>query len=132
MFKDYIYEVPLTDLDMYGHVNNARYMEIYELGRWDFYEQRGYLKSDVIKDSKGPIIIEANIHYNKELKAGEKARISTIIDSYTRIIGVLKQEIYGEDDRLCSTARFRFAYFDLVARKMIRPTGPFLDAHSKK
>jgi thioesterase-3 len=27
-------------LDLYGHVNNARYLEFLEEGRWSYYEKR--------------------------------------------------------------------------------------------
>ena len=64
-------------VDLYGHVNNAQYLQILESARWDWIEKFGGTRDLVQKLGVGPIVLEINIQFLKELKASEAILIKS-------------------------------------------------------
>ena len=62
-------------LDLYGHLNNAQYLQILESARWNWIEKFGGTRELVTKLGVGPIVLEINIQFLKELKAAEEILI---------------------------------------------------------
>ncbi|WP_413290258.1 acyl-CoA thioesterase [Bdellovibrio sp. HCB337] len=109
-------------LDTYGHVNNARYLDMYEEARWDLVTGRGYGFKKVHDIQQGPVILEVNLKFMKELRLREEITITTELVDYPGKIGRLKQQMIKPDGTVASEAIFVFGLFDLKARKMIEPT----------
>lgn len=64
------------ELDSFGHVNNAVYLQYAEAAKWDFFEKCGVLKC--LQDEKlFPVILENNIRYMNELKLMEEVLVTT-------------------------------------------------------
>jgi thioesterase-3 len=115
-------------LDTFGHVNNSVYLEILEEARWDYITSRGYGLSKVMESGQGPVILEINMKFLKELKLRQKITVETQALSYEKKISKLKQIILNEKNEICFEAIFTFALFDLVERKIISPTPEWLHA----
>ena len=65
-------------LDLYRHVNNARYLEFLEEARWSFLETRSDL--DVLEKSGYAFaVVNINISYRRAAYMGEMLRINTAI-----------------------------------------------------
>ncbi len=111
-----------THLDTYGHVNNATYLTMYEEARWEVITQRGYDFKKVHQTSQGPIILEVNLKFMKELRLREEITITTELIDYPGRVGHLKQQMIKPDGTVASEAIFSFGLFDLKARKMIEAT----------
>lgn len=111
-----------THLDSYGHVNNATYLTMYEEARWDVVTARGYDFKKVHEIAQGPIILEVNVKFMKELRLREEITITTELLDYPGKVGRLKQQMLRADGSLASEAVFVIALFDLKSRKMIEPT----------
>ena len=109
-------------LDAFGHVNNAKYLEIFEQARWDFITLNGYGMERVQALAKGPVIVEANLSFKRELTNRQSVRVLSRIESYDKKISVMTQEIVDAEGRVCCAAKFVFGLFDLKARKLIEPT----------
>jgi len=109
-------------LDTYGHVNNARYLDMYEEARWQLVTERGYGFKRVHDSGQGPVILEVNLKFMKELRLREEITITTELVDYPGKIGRLKQQMIKPDGSVASEAVFVFGLFDLKARKMIEPT----------
>lgn len=118
------YELMIREshLDTFGHVNNAVYLSLYEEARWDLISKRGYDLKKIQKEKKGPVILEVNLKFQKELTLREKITITTELKSYQGKIGQLEQKMIKADGSVASTAIFTFGLFDTVARKLIEPT----------
>ena len=54
-------------LDSFGHVNNARYLELLEMARWDLITGRGFGIEKIRASRTGPTILEINIRFLREL-----------------------------------------------------------------
>lgn len=110
-----------TDLDLFGHVNNAVYLVIFEDARWDMITQNGYGVSKIQETGLGPVILEISLNFRKELMLRDEIFIETSVISHEKKIGVLHQKMMRAGE-LCCDAHFKFALFDLKARKIVLPT----------
>lgn len=79
-------------VDVYGHVNNARYLEFFEEDRWAHLEA----KLDLHKwASRGLVfmVVNINVNYRKAVGMGVWLKVSTGLDKIGKRSAVLKQEI---------------------------------------
>ena len=109
-------------LDSFGHMNNATYLQIFEQARWDMITERGFGIKEIHELKKGPVILEANVKFLKELKLREPIEIHTFPEKMTSKIGKVRQEIYNSKNQLACEAVFTVGFFDLHERKLISPT----------
>src|SRR5687767_6457730 len=121
-----MHQYPITilesHLDTFGHVNNATYLVLFEQARWELITSNGYSLKLIHEIKQGPVILEVNVKYIKELKLREQIVITTELVGYKGKIGQLKQLMLKTDGSIASEAIFTFALFDTVQRKIIEPT----------
>lgn len=111
-----------SHIDTFGHVNNATYLTLYEEARWELITANGWGLREIQRSGQGPVILEVNLKYLKELKLRETITITTQMLDYQGKVGRLKQQMIKSDGTLASEAVFTFALFDLKQRKLIEPT----------
>jgi len=109
-------------LDTFGHVNNAVYLTLYEEARWELITQRGYSLKVVQEKAQGPVILDLQLKFLKELHLREEITIQTEFIDYTGKIGHLKQTMINSRGEACSEITMTYGLFDLKARKLITPT----------
>ncbi len=115
-------------LDTFGHVNNAKYLEVLEEARWDFITRNGYGLDEVVRTRIGPTILEINLRFQREIKNRQRVKIRSWTDSYRGKIAKFVQQILDQDGNVCCEALFTIGLFDLTARKLILPTPQWLKA----
>jgi acyl-CoA thioester hydrolase len=109
-------------LDSFGHLNNARYLELFEQARWDLITERGF-GIDVIRTTlTGPTILEVTLKFLRELSARETVVIHSDLISYERKIGKFRQQMIKADGNVACEAVFTFGLFDLRQRRLVDPT----------
>lgn len=79
-------------VDMYGHVNNARYLEFLEEGRWASFEARIDL-ARLTAMGLGFMVVNINVNYRKAVGPGERLLVSTLLEKIGSRSATLKQEI---------------------------------------
>lgn len=125
-WNDYEVEIKESRLDMLGHMNNAEYLVLFEEARWEYITARGYGLNKIMETQKGPVILEANIKFLKEIKLREKVRITFESSNSLRKIVQIKQKMIkvgGPDDgQVASELEITIGFFDLKERKLILPT----------
>lgn len=110
-----------SHLDTFGHVNNATYLVLFEEARWDLITGVG-LGLGQIKDSRiGPVILEVNVKYRREVRNRETITIVTEVVGDAGMTFQLLQRAMKEDGRLACEALFVMAVWDLDARKLVPP-----------
>ena len=115
-------------LDDFGHVNNARYLDLYEKARWEILDQYG-MGRDLLKEShKGPIILEVTVRFSREVGAGQDITIETKSRRKDDRIFYFDQTMKNSQGEVCSKAVFTAALFDMEKRKMIRADEKWLEA----
>jgi acyl-CoA thioester hydrolase len=115
-------------LDTFGHVNNARYLELFEEARWDLITRNGYGVDDIVRTRIGPTILEVTLKFQRELRNRQAVVIKSWTDSYVGKIARFTQQMLDDKGRLCCEGTFVLALFDLAARKLIPPTPEWLRA----
>jgi YbgC/YbaW family acyl-CoA thioester hydrolase len=115
-------------LDGYGHVNNAKYLSLYEDARWDILRQSGLGPEVVHTEKIGPIILEVNIRFSRELLPGQLITIETISTRKNDLVFYFNQVMLTESGEMASKALFTAALFDLEKRKMVKPDEQWLKA----
>lgn len=109
-------------LDTFGHVNNARYLEIFEQARWDLITESGFGLDFVRSSGTGPVVLELSLRFIREVKNRQRMRIRTWLDSYEGKIGRMTQVLVDEQDQVCCEGKFVIAQWDMNTRKLIPPT----------
>ena len=120
--KNYPLVIREFHIDTFGHVNNATYLQIMEEARWEMITERGYGLQAVRESKLGPVILEVNLKFLRELRLREKINIQTELIEYKGKIGKLRQSILKDNDEVAAEAIFTFGLFDLKARKLVDPT----------
>ncbi len=116
-------------LDSFGHVNNARYLELYEQARWNWLVDGGIDIQTIKSTGVGPVILEINLRFRKELLARQKIEIRSWCASYRKKILVIRQEMWIQDsNEIASEISLTAGLMDLNQRKLIEPPADWQQA----
>ena len=115
-----------NQFDTFGHLNNAKYLELYEQARWDLLNQRGYTLETIRRLQQGPVILSIQIDFRRELTAPMPIRITTEMLSYIGKIFVLEQKMLDGEDIVCSKCTLKGGLFDLRQRNLVAPNQQWL------
>ena len=83
-------------VDIYSHVNNARYLEFLEEGRWAAFENMGNIK-EILAKGYGLTVVNINISYISAATAGDILLIKTGIDKIGTKSIVISQKIFKKE-----------------------------------
>lgn len=125
---DYQTVIRERHLDVFGHVNNAQYMVLFEEARWEMITARGYGLNVIFEKKISPIILESTIRFKKELRNRESITIRTRLVSLRKMIGTIQQEIINSSGEIAAEATFLVGCFDLSSRKLVQPNQDWLHA----
>ncbi|WP_194899942.1 acyl-CoA thioesterase [Catenulispora pinisilvae] len=118
-----VFSVPVTvrgyELDTQGHLNQAVYLQYTEHARWEMLRAAGIGQNDLIAGGIGPVVLEANIKYLRELRGGDEVDVSCEFDWAEGKIFQFKQRIVKKDGTVCADIVLVGGILDLVARKLV-------------
>ncbi len=115
-------------IDYFGHVNNARYLEFLEEGRWDFFEKNTSLKG---LRQKGLIllIVNINISYHRPARLRDLLDIRTSISKIGEKSVTMYQEIFlKETADLIADAYVTFVIANLATNHPVKIEGELRSA----
>lgn len=115
-------------LDSFGHLNNARYLELFEQARWDLITERGFGIEEIKRTRTGPTILEVTLRFMRELAPRDTIVVRTEMLSYERKIGKLRQQMIKADGSVACEAVFTIGLFDVERRRLVEPTPAWLKA----
>lgn len=130
----HIAEIPVyeTYLDVFGHVNHAKYLELYEQARWDWMASYNLSLADIHRLQVGPVILNVNLDYRREVLARQTLCIHTRVADYQKKIFTLAQEMRLPTGEVASTLKITGGMMDLNARKLVMPPEIWLHAFGMK
>lgn len=85
------------ELDSFGHVNNAVFLNYLEKARCDFMILKGLHFHDFFKWHRYPVVVRAALEYKYPAKAGDKLRIKGYISKHTAASFTMQYEIIRQD-----------------------------------
>lgn len=110
-------------LDVYQHVNNARYLEFLEEARWQWVDDSPQWKW-LNERHIAFIVVNININYRKSAVLGDELRIDSELVKLGERSGVLNQNITRlQDDSVVADAALTFVCFDLKTQKVLPLSG---------
>jgi thioesterase-3 len=114
-------------LDIYQHVNNARYLEFLEEARWAYLEESGDIE---FFQSLGLawVIVNININYRQAATMGQILEINTYLSKVGNKSAVFHQEVSvaGTDIKVAD-ADITFVVLDQKTGKAITIEGALLE-----
>ncbi|MDJ0761385.1 MAG: thioesterase family protein [Myxococcota bacterium] len=114
-------------LDLYGHVNNARYLEFLEEARWAIFDARGDLEAWAVH-GLGFYVVNININYRAPACLGQVLEIRTEIDRVKNHSATLKQTVmHSENGEVIADADVTFVVVDINNRRSMPLRGDILD-----
>lgn len=111
-----------NDLDIYGHMNNGRYLTIMDLGRMDLFIRGGLVKA-IRGAGWTPVLSAAKVRYRRELRLWQRFRLETRLVHWEDTTFVMEQRIFarGGDGReaVATQALLRGGIYNRAARAFV-------------
>ena len=106
-------------LDIYGHVNNARYLEFLEEARWSFFEYHNTL--EVFAEFKlAFVLVNININYRRPGFPDDVLHITTQVESIgNKSCKVSQKIVLSGTDEIVADAIITFALMDMETNKAV-------------
>jgi len=106
-------------LDIYGHVNNARYLEFLEEARWSFFEFHNTM--EVFAELKlAFVLVNININYRRPGFPDDILHITTKVESIGQKSCKIRQEIRLDGtDQIIADAIITFVLMDMNSHKAV-------------
>jgi acyl-CoA thioester hydrolase len=118
-----VFSVPVTvrgyELDTQGHLNQAVYLQYSEHARWELLRAAGIQQNDLITGGIGPIVVEVNVRYLRELRGGDEVDVTCEFIWAEGKVYQLKQQILKKDGTVAADIVVVGGILDLQARKLV-------------
>ena len=114
--------VPVDWTDYNGHVNEARYLELFSRATDRFMEVAG-CDADYVATGKSFFTLETSLRHLGEVFAGEEVRVETVCLAAKGRKLHLYQGLFGADGELKATGEHLLVHVDLGTRKSCEPAG---------
>ncbi|WP_026962123.1 YbgC/FadM family acyl-CoA thioesterase [Alicyclobacillus herbarius] len=109
-----------TEIDVNGHVNNAKFLEYLEWGREDWYEQMG-LDYETLRDMGFvTVVVRVCADYRLEARQNDRLRVRTNLVRVGNTSFVMKQEIVNQNEQQVVEAEFVLVTVDPATRQPVR------------
>lgn len=109
-------------LDVYQHVNNARYLEFLEEARWEWLERKEAFHW--LSDNKMAfVVVNININYRRPAVLGDVLTIDSQLQQLNGKSGVLSQHVMLADGTQVADAMLTFVCIDLRTQKALPMAG---------
>ncbi|WP_097460659.1 acyl-CoA thioesterase [Mangrovitalea sediminis] len=110
-------------LDIYGHVNNARYLEFLEEARWAWFEANDVVEA-FTERGLAFVLVNANINYRRPAFPGEHLEIRTRIEGIGKKSCRVSQTIWLHGtETLVADAMVTFALMDMASHAAVPVEG---------
>ncbi|RLC04536.1 MAG: thioesterase [Deltaproteobacteria bacterium] len=104
--------------DLYQHVNNARYLEFLEEGRWQLIEDHMNLE-EFMNDGFHFFVVNINIAYKSQVKVNDVIRIQSGLGKIGNKSMVFKQRVINKTTcTVCVEADITFVIADINGKPL--------------
>ena len=113
-------------LDLFGHVNNARYLEFLEEGRWAAFEEAMDLQK-IARQGYLFTVVNININYRRPALMNQVLCVETQIARWNRRSAVIHQVVkLNKSDSVIADADVTFVIVDANTQKAVPLEGELL------
>ncbi|MFE5242454.1 MULTISPECIES: acyl-CoA thioesterase [unclassified Streptomyces] len=120
------------ELDTQGHLNQAVYLQYAEHARWELLREAGVAQEKLLAHGIGPVQLEVTVKYLRELRGGDRVRVSCELSYGTGKTFGVRQQIVKEDGTVAAEIQGVGGILDLTARRLVAdPAGRFASLAEK-
>lgn len=106
-------------LDVYQHVNNARYLEFLEEARWQWLEEAKAF-TWLLEQKLAFVVVNININYRRPAVLGDVLEVSSDIKQLNGKSGIITQHILlAGSETVVADAALTFVCIDLRTQKAV-------------
>ncbi|UCB31878.1 thioesterase [Duffyella gerundensis] len=106
-------------LDVYQHVNNARYLEFLEEARWQWIEESAQAQW-LTEQRLAFVVVNININYRLPAKLHDELIITNNVEKVGSRSGILAQRVLlAETNELVADALVTFVCIDMKSQKAV-------------
>ncbi|MYT71783.1 MULTISPECIES: thioesterase family protein [unclassified Streptomyces] len=116
-------EVRGYETDTQGHLNQAVYLQYAEHARWALLRHGGIEQQDLLTRRVGPVVLETNIRYLRELRAGDSVDVECVFEWGEGKTFRVLQAIRKTDGTLSAEITGVGGVLDLDRRKLVADPG---------
>lgn len=114
-------------LDIYHHVNNSRYLEFLEEGRWDYFDRHAFV--DLFeRQNLAFVVANINISYRRPAYNGERLRVTSKLDGLGNKSARMIQKVWllenDQPTELVAEAMVTFCLLDSKTQQSVSIAGP--------
>ncbi|WP_343552226.1 YbgC/FadM family acyl-CoA thioesterase [Pantoea sp.] len=110
-------------LDVYQHVNNARYLEFLEEARWQWLEDVDAFHW-LLEQQLAFVVVNININYRRPAVLGDVLNIESEVSQLSGKSGVIAQRVLlASDNSVVADAALTFVCIDLRTQKAVPMEG---------
>lgn len=114
-------------LDLFGHVNNARYLEFLEEARWAAFEKTVDLEA-LARQGHAFTVVNININYRRPALINNLLVVETHVAKWGRRSAVIRQEVKNKaTGEMVVDADVTFVMLDTGKKKTAPLEGPLLE-----
>jgi YbgC/YbaW family acyl-CoA thioester hydrolase len=116
------------ECDVYGHLNNAIYLQVFEAARCEALIDMKMPIGKLNDDGVMMFITRAEVDYKKGIMVDENITVRSRIYQHDRLSACWRQEIYDGASTLCSMALIKIVYVkDYKACRISKELYAFFD-----
>ncbi|MBD9661519.1 MULTISPECIES: thioesterase family protein [Pantoea] len=110
-------------LDVYQHVNNARYLEFLEEARWQWLEDVDAFHW-LMEQQLAFVVVNININYRRPAVLGDVLNIESEVSQLSGKSGIIAQRVLlASDNSVVADAALTFVCIDLRTQKAVPMEG---------
>jgi thioesterase III len=118
--REFEYTIRSTQVDTFGHLNNASYLELFEWARWEWAAAEGMALERLVAEERiAPAVLHVDLSFFKELRMHEVVRVRTWVQLQEKVKGVVGQEMLKADGALAARLWLTFTMFHLDRRRAV-------------
>ncbi|GAA2327639.1 acyl-CoA thioesterase [Streptomyces kunmingensis] len=121
-------EVRGYETDSQGHLNQAVYLQYAEHARWSILRHSGIEQSGLLDRGVGPVALETNIRYLRELRAGDQVDVDCVFEWGEGKTFRILQTVKKADGTVSAEVASVGGLLDLAERRLVRDPGEVFKA----
>ncbi len=112
---DFRHRVPVqirfNDIDMFGHVNNAVYLQFLDMGKLTYFKQ--FMGGAFEHEPTVPVVANINVNFHHPTLIDEHISVLTAVASVSNTSLVLEQRVVADNGSVKCTARTTMVNIDI-------------------
>lgn len=116
------------ETDSQGHLNMSVYIQYAEHARWELFRAAGITQEALLGKGVGPVNLETNIKYLRELRAADEVDVTCELRFGGRKTFTVEQTIRKADGTVSAELTSVAGILDLTERRMVADPRDYLRA----